>query len=146
MAAAGMAAYGWSRANGVSPHSLYRWRDRVAREDARRQPIPGHPPLDRVVSEERARQLLAEWEGSGTNMAEWCRSKGVSSDAMYRWRTKLTPTPLEAPRLVELTVAPLPGPAAETRYEVVIGRCRVVVGADFDDAVLGRLLRVAGAC
>jgi hypothetical protein len=53
---------------------------------------------------------------------------------------------LEGPRLVELTVAPVAAPPTEARYEVVIGRCRVVVAGDFDDAVLVRLLRVAGAC
>lgn len=138
-----MKLYGWARANGVAVRALFRWRERVAIIDA--QAARGAQSR-RAMREEEARQLLAEWEDVGGPLAVFCRGKGVSSDALYRWRDRLAATAgtAEAPRLVEVTAVGAAEPAA--RYDVVIGRFRVVVGDDFAEATLARLLRVVASC
>ena len=140
-----MRLYGWARANGVAVRSLGRWRERVALVDA--QAKRGTPP-PRVMREEEARRLLAEWAEAGGPLAVWCREKGVPSDALYRWRDRLAATgdATEVPRLVEVTVPAAPMVDVAARYDVVVGRFRVVVGEDFADATLARLLRVVASC
>jgi hypothetical protein len=65
-----------------------------------------------------------------------------------RWRERLAASTgtAEVPRLVEVTVPVALKADASARYDVVVGRFRVVVGDDFADATLARLLRVVAAC
>lgn len=143
--ASGMRLYGWARENGVAVRSLGRWRERIALIDA--QAKRGTRERGAMRAEE-AQQLLSEWEHGGGPLAVFCREKGVSSDALYRWRERLaasTGTP-EVPRLVEVTVPAASKAEAAARYDVVVGRFRVVVGDDFADATLARLLRVVTSC
>ena len=51
-------------------------------------------------------------------------------------------TPSRLPRLVQVAMVPPVVPASTARYEVVAGRYRVVVGEDFAEEALARLLRV----
>jgi transposase-like protein len=158
MAVSGMGVSAWARQNGVEPGSLYRWRQLVAGLDG-----------DGIADEVEARRLLAAWARSGRCFAEWCRGEKVSMEALRQWRRRIeasrlgsrrgersarsaTP-PVRVPpiRLVEITptssvVGPPVHPPPTARYEVQVGRCRVFVGGDFDDAALARILRVAAAC
>jgi len=54
-------------------------------------------------------------------------------------------------RLIEImTSAVVSAPPVEApapaHYEIHVGQCRVLLGSDFDDGVLARILRVASAC
>ena len=150
MDASGMKLYGWARANGVAVRSLGRWRERVALLDA--QAKRGVTKVDdaaprKPMGESEARRLLTAWERVGGPLAPWCRSNGVSSDVLYRWRDRLTASEQEVPpRLVEVVSAATPEVLPAARYDVLVGRFRVVVGDDFADATLTRLLRVVASC
>lgn len=91
-----------------------------------------------VRDEADARACLAAAEGASTLNA-WCRSHGVSAGSLHAWRRRLAGATV---RLVELTLPPAPS----ARYEVVVGDVRVVVGDDFHDDTLARLLQVVRAC
>lgn len=160
--ASGLTLFEWARTNCVIAQSQYRWRQVIAGRDGRG-----------ISGETEARRLLAGWAKSERSFAEWCRMEGVSMDALSQWRRKLgapaaatgnhrqkgpsasatAPPPTSLIRLVAVALpvgvaeaaAPVEEPTA-TRYAVCVGRCRVLLGADFDDAVLARLLRVAAAC
>lgn len=161
--ASGLTLFEWARTNGVSGQSLYRWRQVIAGRDGRG-----------IADETEARRLLTGWRKSGRSFAEWCRRESVSMDALSQWRRKLdgpvaagrsdrqkrsrAPATASSPqpssiRLIEVALSSgVPQPAAPAeestaaRYAVCVGRCRVLLGTDFDDAVLTRLLRVAAAC
>ena len=153
MGASGSTLFGWARENGVAPGHLYRWRQLVAGLDGRG-----------IRDEADARGLLASWAASGRFFAEWCRGEKVSMDALRQWRRRIEASrsvarrgrrsagPATLPiRLVEITatssvVSPADPSPAQARYEVQVGRCRVLVGNDFDAAALARLLHVAAAC
>ena len=154
----GLTLFGWAKQNGVAPAQLYRWRQLVAGLDGRG-----------IQDAAEAQALLATWTRSGRALAEWCRAEKVSMEALSQWQRRLEasgraarpgPRPsgpvgrrLAPPiRLVEVTLASVADPAptstrpTASRYEVHVGRCRVLVDRDFDDAELARLLRVAAAC
>lgn len=161
--ASGLPLRTWAVANGVGSHSLYRWRQIVAGLDG-----------CGIADEGHARELLVAWAASGESFAGWCRTMRVSAQELRQWRSRRVggsrvgpprqPPParvavqsaqLPAIRLVELATTSIAVEAAmETpveapgvaRYEVSVGRCRVMVSTDFDDTVLARLLRVAAAC
>lgn len=145
-----MRLYGWARANGVAVRSLGRWRERVALVDAQVKRAGTRSPfrMREAIDEAEARRLLAEWERVGGPLAVFCRDHGVPSDTLYRWRARLEENSAtgEAPRLVEVTVPATPMEEVAAHYDVVVGRFRVVVGADFADATLARLLRVVASC
>lgn len=87
--------------------------------------------------------LTAAAVGSQTP-TEWARANGVDGRSLRCWRMAIegnrTPAPV---RLLELVVAP----SAAASYTVRCGAFEVDAPQDFDDAVLGRLLRVvAAAC
>lgn len=75
---------------------------------------------------------------------EWARSNGVDGRSLHCWRLAIEGNPAPAAlRLLEL-VAAAPPPRS---YTVRCGTFEVDAPHDFDDAVLGRLLRVvASAC
>jgi len=76
---------------------------------------------------------------------EWARANGVDGRSLHCWRLAIEGRRAPAPlRLLELVTTP--GDALPT-YTVRCGRFEVDAPRDFDDAVLGRLLRVvASAC
>jgi hypothetical protein len=76
---------------------------------------------------------------------EWARSHGVDGRSLRFWRMAIEGNRPAVPlRLIELVAAaPTPPPS----YTVRCGAFEVDAPHDFDDAVLGRLLRaVAAAC
>lgn len=114
-----------------------------------------------VKDAEDARACLAAAASTGMTLYGWCSANNVASSGLYQWRKRLAARPGGEPRFVEVTAAAPTAPAAVTEvriappvassadrtiYEVHLGDCRVVVGDDFRDETLARLLRVARAC
>lgn len=117
----------------------------------------------RIRDEADARACLAAVEGSGMRLYPWARANGVAVRSLGRWRERVALLDAQAqreaararratgasrpePRLVEVTSATPREPAGAARYDVVVGRYRVVVGDDFADGTLARLLRVVASC
>lgn len=75
---------------------------------------------------------------------EWARSNGVDGRSLHCWRLAIEGRRAPAPlRLLELITAAPTSPS----YTVRCGTFEVDAPRDFDDAVLGRLIRVvASAC
>lgn len=156
----GTTVYGYAVAHGVSASSLYRWRNRLGLETSAGQPPspppsgappavvsdvpaePTRPALRSPADEDEARALLDAFADEGGDLAAFCRARGLSTDAMYRWRSRLAAAGEDTPRLVELHASAAP----KARYELRVRGVRVLVGDDFRDETLARLLRVARAC
>lgn len=97
----------------------------------------------RYWREEDARAVLAVYRASGQPLKTFCRAHGVGVRRLRWWRQGLPreeAVPEPAPRFVPVQVLPSSGAAP---LEVVLPRGPVLrVAADFDDAVLRRLLAV----
>lgn len=96
-----------------------------------------------------ARRCLAAVEASGRPRAVWAREHGVDARSLNAWRLAVErPVRRSAPRLVELVAAPPPPPpsAPSAGYRVRCGAFEVETARDFDDATLGRLLRLVASC
>src|SRR5262245_45990645 len=94
-----------------------------------------------------ARALLEAWATSGQPMAAWCKEQGInwySLSAYKGWPGRKGEDFVEVETTSRVRPAQTAVPAC--RYRVVRGACVVEVDADFDDAVLLRLLRVVAAC
>lgn len=88
--------------------------------------------------------LIAAAVGAQTP-TEWARANGVDGRSLRCWRMAIEGNRSATPplRLLEVVVAP----SAPPSYTVRCGTFEVDAPRDFDDAVLGRLLRVvAAAC
>lgn len=99
----------------------------------------------KIHNENDARACLTEVAQSGLERAAWARAHGIDARSLNAWRLALSRRDSVGPpvRFVEL-VAP---PAEPTLvYSVRVGRFEVQVPAHFDEACLGRLLRVVAAC
>lgn len=116
-----------------------------------------------VKDAEDARQCLAAAMAEGMTLYGWCTANNVAPSRLYRWRQRLAAAAVGEPQFVEVTAAapvaparppailqlappPVPPAAPPARYEVHVGGCHVVVGDDFRDEILARLLRVVRAC
>lgn len=92
-----------------------------------------------------ARGCFAE-VAEGQTRAEWARANGIDPRSLHAWwlnlggRRPRSRTP--SLRLVEL----VPAAAPAARYVVRVGAMTVEVDERFDEATLGRLLRVLAAC
>jgi hypothetical protein len=113
----------------------------------------------RVLDEADARACLDAARAAGLTPHAWARANGVATRSLSRWRERValvdaqaarsrggTREAVRAPRVVEVTVTPPPEPAPAARYDVVVGHYRVVVGDNFADTTLARLLRVVASC
>lgn len=107
--------------------------------------------MGRRPSEERRRYwtgVLARQQRSGLSVAAFCRRHEVSPAAFYGWKRRLAGE--TSGKSTEVSFVPLPlsqvAPprAAEFSLQLPNG-VQVTVPCHFDDAALGRLLRVAGA-
>ena len=99
----------------------------------------------KIRDEAEARRCLAEAAASGRPRAEWARAHGVDARSLNAWRLNLGRPDRQPPlRLVEL-VATQPAPEAAAAYRIRCGVFEVDASLDFDEASLGRLLRVVAA-
>ena len=111
--------------------------------------MPGPAVGRKVEGTLEASTLLAEWSHSGEPMSSWCGRRGINwySLCAFRGHASRRPRPQG---FVEVDMAPLTLPASpeprSSRYRVVVGEHVVEVDTDFDDEVLGRLLRVVASC
>ncbi len=98
----------------------------------------------KIKNRRDAERCLSEAVVAAKTPTEWARDNGVDARSLHCWRLAIegrrAPTPL---RLVELLGATSPPPS----YTVRCGTFEVDAPQDFDEVVLGRLLRVvASAC
>ena len=106
--------------------------------------------MGRSPSEERGRywhEVVARQRGSGLSVAAFCRRHKVSPAAFYGWRRRLAGERSGRSTAVSFVPLPLdpavPPRAAEFSLRLPNG-VQVTVPRNFDEAALGRLLRVAG--
>jgi transposase-like protein len=106
--------------------------------------------MERRPNEDRQRywrDVLARQRRSGLPVATFCRQHEVSPAAFYGWRRRLVGE--TSGKSTEVSFVPLPldqavSPrAAEFSLQLPNG-VHATVPHDFDEAALGRLLRVAG--
>jgi len=101
----------------------------------------------------RAAEVLREAEGSGQNLAEFCRERELNYERVRRWRIRLSGSakPKRAPRFIPLQVVEeqwraVP-PADESKVpgvvEFDVGGCVVRMRGEVSEAVLVRALRAA---
>jgi hypothetical protein len=104
----------------------------------------GHMQHRKIKNRSDAESCLNAAAVGAQTPTEWARANGVDGRSLHCWRMAIEGGRGSAPlRLMELVVAP----SAPPSYTVRCGAFEVDTPQDFDDAVLGRLLRVvAGAC
>ena len=103
----------------------------------------------KIRDEQDARRCLAAAQASRKSRSAWARQHGVDGRSLYAWDKKLAPDaeaskkPERHGGLVEL----IPNSAdVASRYVVRCGRLAVEIDDHFDEATLGRLLKVIAAC
>ena len=94
---------------------------------------------------EEWRRVVAEYEASGETARAFAEPRGLTASALGYWRRRLardadvTTSSSLAVSFVEVR----PETCAAARYEIALGNGRVVVvGPQFDELTLQRLLRV----
>ena len=107
-----------------------------------------------LATEYRMRQwaeLLRERAASGESINVFCESRGLSMDRYYYWQRKLR---LVAGAALQSQKSDKMAPVGWAVCEAVpvswqtsgvtieIGKCRVLVGADWDSETLGKVCRV----
>ena len=98
----------------------------------------------RVVRDEaEALACFAQMQDQGWTIYHYARTQGIAAWSLYRWRNRLQNAP-SVGGLVELTAATVP--AGTARYELVLGAVRIVVGDDFQEKTLRRLLHLVQSC
>ena len=85
---------------------------------------------------------------TGLELADWCRARDIDARSLAGWRGVLEsrgyePPEHEHPTFVEVVRVPVERTA---QYSVRHGAFTVELDDGFDDATLGRLLRVVAAC
>jgi hypothetical protein len=100
-----------------------------------------------TLTEKDARALLAEQARSGLTLPDFARSKGLSPQRLFWWRTKFArqKAPPAPPTFVPVAVAPPPAAraAGTAAFELVLPHGGTVrIPPDFAPDALARLLRV----
>jgi hypothetical protein len=94
-----------------------------------------------------ARHCLAAARASGESRSEWARQHGVDGRSLCAWEKKVgSDEPEQREKLAGLVELIPDSRAEESRYVVQCGRFAVEVDEHFDEATLGRLLKVVAAC
>lgn len=99
----------------------------------------------KIKNRRDAESCLAAAATCSQTPTEWARGNGVDGRSLHCWRLAIEGSRTTAPlRLLELVVDAAPPPRF---YTVRCGAFEVDAPRDFDDEVLGRLLRVvASSC
>ena len=85
------------------------------------------------------RQHLTACRKSGLSYAEYCRRNDLIESAFGYWRKKIVVRPNGRSGFVELRVSP----GVSGSIEVILrNQIRLVMGPDFDEGVLSKLVRV----
>ncbi len=96
--------------------------------------------LRKVRDHAEAVVLLDEWEHSDEPVSSWCRERGINWRSLVAYKG----VPDEQPRFVEVTMSP---PATAGQYRVVLNDgVAIELDDHFQEATLGRLLRVLAPC
>lgn len=97
----------------------------------------------RKLSEEEARILVHEWRASGKALTAWCAARGIDGRSMRFWAGRLE-------GMTELRVVELNAPARQvtraSRIRLRLDGVDIVVGDDFSELALSRVLRAVRAC
>lgn len=103
----------------------------------------------KIRDEDDARACLEAAARAGVSRRDWARAHGVDGRSLHCWylslrgpKGRLRPQPV---RLVEL-VPEVQSEGGGGGFLVRTGDVEIELGADFDEAALGRLLRVVRAC
>lgn len=95
---------------------------------------------NRIRDEAHAREVVAEIEGAGVSVHQWCHANGYATDSVYRWRQRLRGDKPRDPRLVEVRIARV---TAAPTYEIVLAHDRVLrLGTEFVDDQVARLVEI----
>ena len=102
----------------------------------------------KIRSEADARACLTAAKAAGSaNLALWAREHRIDGRSLNAWRVNLERgAAARKPRLVELLPAAALTARTAPQYLVRCGELTVEVDGSFDEATLGRLLRVVLAC
>ena len=92
-----------------------------------------------VNRDEYWKQHLAVCRRSGLSYAEYCRRNDLTESAFGYWRRQLSSSGAGRSGFVELRVSP---GVAEGIQVTLRNRTSLRIGADFDEGVLSKLLRV----
>jgi transposase-like protein len=102
---------------------------------------------------ERARQVLAELEGSEMSVGAFATKRGLHPQRLYRWRRRMATTTRAATQASAFAEITLRGRDREQggleRFEIELARGRIVrVAPSFDTEALRRLVRLLedGSC
>lgn len=101
---------------------------------------------NRIYSEERKRELVAEWRASGLTQRAFAQKVGVKYGTLISWTCKRRAVGLSeragAMAFKEVTMAPMARSSGEVSLEVILFDGTVVRGSDAAElAVLVRKLR-----
>ena len=99
----------------------------------------------KITDEGEARDALDSIGRTGLELADWCRARGIDPRSLSGWRGVLEARGYEPPALEFVELVPRQRPSA-TMYYVRCGDFTVDVAHDFDEHVLGRLLRLVATC
>lgn len=106
----------------------------------------------RLWSAEEKRRIVAETLEPGASVSVVARRHDVNANMVFTWRRHAQAAPTHAMTFVPATIIAEPAasmsstsPASTGRMEIILtGGERVIVGADVDVSVLGRVLKVLG--
>jgi hypothetical protein len=102
----------------------------------------------KIRNAEDARACLAQAHASGLTRAEWAREHDIDARSLNMWRVHLERRDerLGELRLVELVPSAPPSVPSPIVYRLRHSDFVIEVSDRFDDAVLGRLLKLVATC
>jgi len=101
----------------------------------------------KIRDEQDARRCLAAARASRKGRRAWARQHGVDGRSLYAWDKKLAPDEAAGRAKRRGLVELIPNsPRVGSRYVVRCGRLAVEIDDHFEEATLGRLLKVIAAC
>ncbi len=104
----------------------------------------------RIVNEQDARRCLAAVKSSRSDLATWAPAHGIDGRSLNAWKVNLERRGVPrmravGPKLIELvSVAPLC--AARAPFVLHVGAVELVVGDNFDEQALRRLVGLLKSC